>query len=66
MLAYLVLDWASYVYPIVPLGITPLNPSVGLGLFFLIRRGPRPRYWPMLFAAALLTDGLSDRASLTR
>lgn len=52
--AYVALDWASYVHPVSPLGITPWNPPAGLSLFFLMQAGPR--YWPALLAAALIAD----------
>jgi two-component system, LuxR family, sensor kinase FixL len=51
---YVALDWASYVHPVSPLGITPWNPSAGLSLFFLMQAGPR--YWPAPFAAAFIAD----------
>lgn len=52
--AYVLIDWASYVYPVVPLGITPWNPAVGLSLALLLWIGPR--HWPALGAAALAAD----------
>ncbi|MCW0235757.1 MAG: MASE1 domain-containing protein [Ferrovibrio sp.] len=51
---YVFLDWASYIYPIVPLGITPFNPPPGLSVFFLLWAGLR--YWPALFASAIAAD----------
>lgn len=54
LLVYVFLDWASYVFPTLPLGITPWNPPPGLSLFLLLRGGLR--YWPALFAAVLLAD----------
>lgn len=51
---YLLLDWASYVYPVVPLGITPWNPPTGLSLFFLMTAGLR--MWPALCVAAVAAD----------
>lgn len=50
----LLLDWASYLYPVVPLGITPWNPPTGVSLFLLLAMGVR--YWPALFIAAFVTD----------
>ena len=41
VLAYLALDWASYVSPLLRLNITPWNPAPALGLLFVIRRGGR-------------------------
>lgn len=52
--AYLLIDWASYVYPVVPLGITPWNPPAGLSLALLLWMGAR--HWPALFVAALAAD----------
>lgn len=51
---YIALDWASYIYPVTPLGITPWNPPPGLSLFLLLWGGLR--YWPMLFVSALAAD----------
>lgn len=53
-LIYLLLDWASYLYPVVPLGITPWNPPTGVSLFLLLAAGIR--YWPALFVAAFFAD----------
>lgn len=52
--AYLFVDWASYVYPVVPLGITPWNPPAGLSMALLLSMGAR--YWPALFVASLAAD----------
>lgn len=54
LVSYVVLDWVSYVYPVVPLGITPWNPPAGLSLFLLLWGGLQ--YWPALVVAALLAD----------
>lgn len=54
MAGYVFLDWASYVHPVSPLGITPWNPPAGLSIFFLLRAGPR--YWPALLVAAFVAD----------
>ncbi|HKY20256.1 MAG TPA: ATP-binding protein [Vicinamibacterales bacterium] len=51
---YVALDAASYVYPVVPLGITPWNPPPGLSLFLLLWCGTR--FWPALFCATLAAD----------
>ena len=45
---YVLLDGASYVRPVLKLGITPWNPQAGLTVAFLLAFGPR---W--LFATAL-------------
>ena len=52
--AYVLLDWLSYVQPVLKLGITPWNPQAGLSLAFLIAFGPRQFPWVM--AAALLAE----------
>lgn len=51
---YVLIDWASYVYPVVPLGITPWNPVAGLSLALLLWIGPR--HWPALAVASLAAD----------
>jgi signal transduction histidine kinase len=51
---YLALDWASYVYPVVPLGITPWNPPTGLSLFLLMSVGLH--MWPALPVALIAAD----------
>lgn len=50
--AYVLLDWLSYVQPVLKLGITPWNPQAGLALALLMVRGPR---WGGLLALAALT-----------
>lgn len=54
LIAYIVLDWASYLHPLHGLNITPWNPSVALGLVFWLRYG-RIAAIPW-FAAMLLGD----------
>jgi signal transduction histidine kinase len=51
---YVVLDWASYVQPFRPFGITPWNPHTGL-TFALVPLFGR-RYLPLLFVAPFLAD----------
>lgn len=51
---YLALDASSYIYPVVPLGITPWNPSTGLSLFLLLTCGRR--FWPAVLIAAVVAD----------
>lgn len=52
LLAYIALDWVSYIYPAAPpLAITPWNPPPGLSLALLLRRGLANGPW--LFVAAL-------------
>jgi len=52
--SYVLLDWASFVQPISPIGITPWNPGAGLGLAVVIVFGRR--MIPYLFLAPLLAD----------
>ncbi len=55
LVAYVALDWASYIYPVAPpLAITPWNPAPGLSVALLLRFGTRNGPW--LFVAALLAD----------
>ncbi len=61
VLAYLLLDWASYIYPAVPpFAITPWNPPPGLSLALLLRFGPQCAPWAFIatFAAELLVRGV--------
>lgn len=41
LVLYVLLDWLSYVQPVLKLGITPWNPQAGLTLAFLLLYGPR-------------------------
>lgn len=41
ILAYVLVDWLSYLQPVLQLGITPWNPQTGLALAFLVWQGPR-------------------------
>lgn len=52
--AYVLLDWLSYLHPVLPLAITPWNPPPGLSLALLLLYGLRQ--WPWLFVAALLAE----------
>jgi signal transduction histidine kinase len=54
LLAYVALDWISFVSPIGPFGITPWNPPPGLSVAFLLRYGVRQGPW--LFVAALAAE----------
>lgn len=58
--AYVALDFVSHVDPLGPLGVSPWNPSAGLGLFLLLRFGLR--YAPWLFAAAFVAQVVADRS----
>jgi signal transduction histidine kinase len=57
---YIVLDWLSYVQPVLKLGITPWNPQAGLTLAFLVIYGPR---WAFVTAAAALLSEVLVRQS---
>jgi two-component system sensor kinase FixL len=54
IVAYVALDWVSYIYPIAPLGITPWNPPPGLSLALLLRHGLHQAPW--LFVAAFAAE----------
>lgn len=52
--AYVLLDWVSYLHPVLPLAITPWNPPPGLSLVFLLLAGTRQ--WPWLLVAAVAAE----------
>jgi signal transduction histidine kinase len=54
VVAYVVLDWISYIHPIAVYGITPWNPQPGLSLALLLLYGLR--YAPALFLAAAAAE----------
>jgi signal transduction histidine kinase len=54
VLAYVLVDWLSYLQPVLQLGITPWNPQTGLALAFLVWQGPRGAIAVAL--AALLSE----------
>jgi len=56
VICYIVLDWASLIFPYRQIGITPWNPSVGLAWAFILLFGRR--FLPLLFVAPLLADVL--------
>jgi signal transduction histidine kinase len=56
--AYVLLDWLSYVQPVLKLGITPWNPQAGLALALLLARGSS---WGWLVALAALLSELVVR-----
>lgn len=41
IVAYILVDWLSYLQPVLQLGITPWNPQTGLTLAFLVWQGAR-------------------------
>lgn len=58
---YVLLDWFSYVQPVLKLGITPWNPQAGLTLAFLLVYGPR--WAPFTAGAALVSEVLVRQSS---
>ncbi len=52
--SYVALDWASYVHPFGPFGITPWNPHTGLSFALILLFGRR--FIPLLFVAPFLAD----------
>ena len=50
--AYVLLDWASFIDPLAPIGITPWKPQTGLSFALVLLFGRR--FLPMLFVAPLL------------
>ncbi|MBS0241728.1 MAG: MASE1 domain-containing protein [Proteobacteria bacterium] len=52
--AYVLLDWASYIYPFAKFGITPWNPPAGLSFAFILLFGRR--YIALTFAGPLVAD----------
>lgn len=54
VMAYVLLDRVSYIYPVAPFAITPWNPQAGLALALLLRFGTR--FWPAVFAGALAAE----------
>jgi signal transduction histidine kinase len=53
-ICYVLVDWVSYVQPVLKLGITPWNPQAGLTLAYLLAFGPR--WLPVTAAAALMSE----------
>lgn len=56
LVAYVGLDWISFIHPLGPFGITPWNPPTGLSFVFALLFGRR--YLPLLFVAPFLADYL--------
>jgi len=52
--AYVLIDWLSYLQPVLQLGITPWNPQTGVALAFLFWEGRRGAF--AVAAAALLSE----------
>ncbi|HZA02307.1 MAG TPA: MASE1 domain-containing protein [Hyphomicrobiaceae bacterium] len=53
---YVLLDHISFVFPLVPFGITPWNPPTGLSFVLILLAGRR--YLPLLFLAPFTADFL--------
>src|SRR5690242_20434107 len=51
---YLVLDWASTIYPLGPFNITPWNPPPALSIVLMLLGGLQ--YAPVVFAATLIGE----------
>src|SRR5688500_10303513 len=51
---HVLLDWLSYVHPFGAFGITPWNPSTGLGFVLVLLQGGRAL--PILFVALLVSN----------
>ena len=58
---FVVLDWTSYVQPVLKLGITPWNPQAGLTLAVLLLFGPR--WLPITALAVLVSEVLVRHGS---
>ena len=59
VVAYVLLDWASYLHPMYGLNITPWNPSLALGLVFWFRVGwlaAIPWFFALLISEVLVRD----------
>jgi two-component system, LuxR family, sensor kinase FixL len=54
LIAYVLLDQISFVFPLVPFGITPWNPPIGLSFVLILLAGRR--YLPLLFLAPFTAD----------
>lgn len=54
VIAYVALDWISYLYPLAPFAITPWNPPPGLSVALLTIAGLR--FWPAVLIAVVLAE----------
>jgi len=52
--AHMVLDWLSYVHPFGSFGLTPWNPSTGLGFLMVLLLGTRTL--PVFFVALIISN----------
>jgi two-component system, LuxR family, sensor kinase FixL len=62
LVGYVLLDWASYIQPFGPFGITPWNPPTGLSFVLILIFGQR--FLPLVFLAPLLADIMVRRLPL--
>lgn len=60
---YVALDWASFLHPFGPIGITPWNPQIGLSFVLILLFGQR--FLAILFLAPLLADAVIRGQVLT-
>lgn len=56
VIAYLLLDWVSYIYPMAQFNITPWNPQPALAIVLLMRFGQR--WLPLVTGTILLAEYL--------
>jgi len=56
IVAYVALDWVSYLHPVAPFAITPWNPPPGLTIALLTIAGLR--FWPAVVVAVLAAEVL--------
>ena len=56
LVAHVMLDWLSFIHPYGAFGITPWNPSTGLGFVFVLRYGARAL--PVVFVALMAANWL--------
>jgi len=54
IVAYVLMDWVSFIQPFAPFGITPWNPPTGVSFVLVLLFGQR--YIPLLFVAPLAAD----------
>jgi two-component system, LuxR family, sensor kinase FixL len=62
VIAYLVLEWVSFIHEYKGLPVTPWNPGLGVALALMILRGPR--YGLALFAGIIIAEVIILRSTL--
>ena len=67
VVAYVALDWASYLHPMYGLNITPWNPSLALGMAYWLRAGWRALlpWFSAILVGEILVRGLPASLPLT-